>query len=76
MPSPKGLPFRTRNDKASVYSSKVAFSEKCRHLAEECEQNAGRAGFEEYREELQLVARIWRELAEEREQKPRSVKAA
>jgi hypothetical protein len=51
-------------------------AETCRRLAEECEQNASRVGFEEYRKDLQLVARIWRELAEQREQKPRSVKAA
>jgi hypothetical protein len=51
-------------------------AEKCRRLAEECEQNAGRAGYQVYSEDLQLVARIWRELAEERERNPRSVKAA
>jgi hypothetical protein len=50
--------------------------EKCRSLAEECEQDAGRANSPKFREDMLMVARVWRELAEEQERKLRSAKAA
>ena len=50
--------------------------EECCRLAEECERDAGRATSAKYREDMLMVARVWRQLAEEREQKRRSAKAA
>ena len=42
--------------------------EQCRRLAEECEQDASRASSPKVREELLRVARMWRELAEFKQQ--------
>jgi hypothetical protein len=50
--------------------------EKCRSLAEECEQDAARADCPKRREDMLMVARVWRELAEDQERKLRSGKAA
>lgn len=51
-------------------------AEKCRRLAEECERAADRASFQKYREDMLMFAGLWRELAEEREQRARLPKAA
>ena len=51
-------------------------AEQCRRLAEECEQDAGRASSPKLHEEMLAVARMWRELAEQKEGKLRSAKAA
>ena len=50
--------------------------EQCRRLAEECERDAGRASSPKYREEMLAVARMWRELAEFKQQMLRSARAA
>ena len=49
--------------------------EQCRRLAEECEQDAGRASSPKIREELLRVARMWRELAEFKQEMLRSARA-
>jgi hypothetical protein len=51
-------------------------AEQCHRLAEECEQYAGRASCPELREELLAVARMWRELAEHKQQTMASTRAA
>jgi hypothetical protein len=50
--------------------------EKCRRLAEECEQSAGRASSTKIGEELLAVARMWRDLAEFKQQMAKIGKAA
>ena len=50
--------------------------EQCSRLAEECEQHAGRACSPKFREEMLAVARMWRELAEFKQQMLRSARAA
>lgn len=50
--------------------------EECRRRAEECERAAGGVNSPKQRETMLTIARIWRELAEEREQKSRSSNAA
>ena len=47
-------------------------AEKCRHFAEECEQAASEADFRGYHEDMLLFARLWRELAVEREKANRT----
>jgi hypothetical protein len=51
-------------------------AEQCRRLAEECEQDAARASSLKLREELLAVARMWRDLAEFKQQMASIEKAA
>jgi hypothetical protein len=51
-------------------------TEKCRRLAEECEQDAGRSSSPKFREEMLEVARMWRALSEYKKETLRLANAA
>jgi hypothetical protein len=51
-------------------------AENCMRFAEQCEIAASKAAAPKQRETMRAIARVWREIALERERKLRSGKAA